>query len=169
MKISNDRVVTLTYTLRSNDENGEIIQQVNSDRPFVHLFGNGTLLPAFERNLNGLEIGEKFGFHLTPEEGYGVSTNEAIIELEKAIFEIDGKFDDDLVKIGAVLTMQDQNGNPLEGLVLEIGEKSVKMDFNHPLAGQHLYFSGEILDVREATTDETEHGHAHGPHGHHHH
>jgi len=168
MKISNDKVVTLTYTLRSNDENGEIIQQVNSDRPFVHLFGNGTLLPAFEKNLSGLEAGEKFGFPLTPDEGYGVTSEEAIIDLEKSIFEVDGKFDDDLVTLGAVLTMQDQHGNPLEGLVLEIGEDTVKMDFNHPLAGKHLHFSGEVLDVREASAEETEHGHVHGPHGHHH-
>jgi FKBP-type peptidyl-prolyl cis-trans isomerase SlyD len=64
--------------------------------------------------------------------------------------------------------MQDQHGNPLEGLVLEIGEDTVKMDFNHPLAGKHLHFSGEVLDVREASAEETEHGHVHGPHGHHH-
>ncbi len=168
MKISNDKVVTLTYTLRSGDESGEIIQQVDSDRPFVHLFGNGTLLPAFEKNLSGLEAGEKFGFPLTPAEGYGVVSPEAVIDLNKNIFEVDGKFDDKLVTIGAVLTMQDQNGNPLEGLVLEIGEETVKMDFNHPLAGKNLHFSGEVLEVREATSEETEHGHVHGDGGHHH-
>lgn len=166
MKISNDKVVTLTYTLRADNEQGEIIQQVENDRPFVHLFGNGTLLPAFEENLSGLVAGEKFGFPLTPAQGYGVVSDEAIIDLEKEIFVMDGKFNDELVAVGKVLTMQDQNGNPLEGLVLEIGDDKVKMDFNHPLAGKALHFSGEVLEVREATEEETNHGHVHGPEGH---
>ncbi len=169
MKIGNDKVVTLTYILRSDDANGDIIQQVDSERPFVHLFGNGTLLPAFEKNLSGLSVGDTFGFPLTPDEGYGQINEEAIIDLDKEIFVMDGKFNEELVAVGKMLTMQDQNGNPLEGLILEVGEKSVKMDFNHPLAGKNLHFSGEVLDVREATEEEQNHGHAHGPGGHHHH
>lgn len=167
MKIGNDKVVTLTYTLRADNENGEIIQKVDNDRPFVHMFGNGTLLPAFEENLSGLAVGDKFGFPLTPDQGYGVVSEEAIIDLEKEIFVMDGKFNEELVAVGKVLTMQDQNGNPLEGLILEVGEKTVKMDFNHPLAGKNLHFSGEVLEVREASEEEKDHGHVHGPEGHH--
>lgn len=168
MKISNDKVVTLTYVLRSDDENGEIIQQVDANRPFVHLFGNGSLLPAFEKNLDGLEVGDIFGFPLTPQEGYGVESPEAIIDLEKEIFMIDGKFDSELVAVGKALTMQDQNGNPIEGVVVEINDDKVIMDFNHPLAGKSLHFSGEVLDVREASDEETSHGHVHGDGGHQH-
>lgn len=65
--------------------------------------------------------------------------------------------------------MQDNHGHPIDGIVLEVTESQVKMDFNHPLAGLDLHFSGQILDVRDATADELNHGHAHGPHGHHHH
>ncbi|MDP2724446.1 MAG: peptidylprolyl isomerase [Bacteroidales bacterium] len=168
MKISNDKVVTLTYVLKSDDEHGEIIQQVDIDRPFVHLFGNGTLLPAFEKNLSGLQAGDTFAFPLTPAEGYGVESKEAILDLDKSIFMVDGKFDSEMVAVGKALTMQDQDGNPLEGLVIEVSDDKVIMDFNHPLAGKHLHFSGKVLDVRDANAEELNHGHVHGANGHHH-
>ena len=168
MKVGKNKVVTLTYTLHLNDENGEIVQTVDEQRPFVHLFGVGTLLPAFEENLEGLEPGDEFGFSLTADEGYGNPNDDMIIELEKKIFEIDGKVDDNLVKEGNTITMQDQNGNPLDGKVLAVKDNSVIMDFNHPLAGQNLYFKGKILDVRDATEEELNHGHVHGAGGHQH-
>ncbi len=168
MKVAKDSVVTLTYTLRFDDVNGEIIQQVNDDKPFVHLFGNGTLLPIFEQNLDGIEPGAEFAFGLTSKEGYGELTDTAIIELEKSIFEKDGKVDDELLKLGNMITMQDQEGNPIDGRVTEIKEDKVVMDFNHPLAGRGLYFSGKVLDVREASEEELSHGHVHGTGGHNH-
>ncbi|MBC8321811.1 MAG: FKBP-type peptidyl-prolyl cis-trans isomerase [Bacteroidetes bacterium] len=168
MKVGKNKVVTLIYTLRFEDVNGEIIQQVNEERPFVHLFGNGTLLPTFEANLNSLEPETEFEFSLAPEEGYGEYSQEAIIELENSIFEKDGKIDEELVKIGNMITMQDQDGNPLDGRVLEIKTDKVVMDFNHSLAGKNLFFSGKVLDVREASDEELSHKHVHGPDGHHH-
>lgn len=169
MKVGNQKVVSLTYELRQNDAAGEIIQKVEKDRPFVYLFGVGGLLPKFEESLSGLAVGDKFSFSLSAEEGYGQPSEEAIIDLDKKIFEIDGKIDEDLLKIGNQITMQDQNGNPLDGIVMEITDDAVKMDFNHPLAGMDLHFSGDILEVREATKEEQNHGHAHGPHNEHHH
>lgn len=168
MKVGKDKVVTMTYTLRLNDEKGDVVQKVDESRPFVHLFGAGTLLPAFEENLDGLEKGDSFGFELSAEQAYGVPSDDAIIELEKKIFLIDGKIDPEIVAEGKMITMQDQHGNPVEGKVLAIKEDSVIMDFNHPLAGEDLYFSGNILDVREAAAEEISHGHIHGPDDHHH-
>jgi FKBP-type peptidyl-prolyl cis-trans isomerase SlyD len=168
MKVGKDKVVTLTYELRLHDENGEVIQKVEENRPFVHLFGAGTLLPSFENNLNGLVPGDEFGFHLSAEEAYGDLSNEAIVELDKEIFMIDGKLDEEIVAVGKMVAMQDENGRPLEGTVLDIKDKSVIMDFNHPLAGESLYFSGKIADVREATDEEKSHGHVHGEGGHQH-
>ncbi len=168
MKVGKDKVVTLTYTLRFDNAEGDVIQEVNEERPFVHLFGNGTLLPKFENNLDGLEPEAEFSFGLTPSEGYGELTKDAIIELDKKIFEVEGKIDDNLLKVGNMITMQDQNGNPLEGRVLEIHPEKVIMDFNHPLAGKNLHFSGAIIDVRSASDEELSHGHVHGPDGHHH-
>lgn len=168
MKIGNNKVVSLTYELREDNAQGEMIQKVDKDRPFVYLFGVGGLLPKFEQNLDGLEVGDSFSFDMTAAESYGEHTEEAIIELDKSIFEIDGVIDEELLTIGNQITMQDNHGNPLDGIVLEISDDKVKMDFNHPLAGMNLHFSGEILEVREASSEELAHGHAHGPHGHHH-
>ncbi|MFK5856159.1 MAG: FKBP-type peptidyl-prolyl cis-trans isomerase [Bacteroidota bacterium] len=168
MKVGKDSVVTLTYTLRFDNESGIIIQQVNDDKPFVHLFGNGTLLPIFEKNLDGLESGSEFAFGLTSKEGYGELTDTAIIEIEKSIFEKGGEVDNELVKLGNMITMQDQEGNPIDGRVKEIKDDKVIMDFNHPLAGRNLFFSGKVIDVREASKEELSHGHVHGAGGHHH-
>ncbi len=168
MKVGNNKVVTMTYTLQRNDAQGEVIQKVDESRPFVQLFGVGALLPAFETNLAGLESGDTFGFSLTAEEGYGNPSDEAILKLDKKIFEIDGVFDPEMVAVGKVITMQDNQGNPLDGKVLAVEEDSVIMDFNHPLAGENLYFSGAILDVRDATPEELTHGHVHGAGGHNH-
>jgi FKBP-type peptidyl-prolyl cis-trans isomerase SlyD len=168
MKVGKDKVVTLTYELRLHDESGEEIQKVDETRPFVHLFGAGSLLPSFENNLNGLVPGDEFGFHLSAEEAYGDLSNDAIVELDKEIFMIDGKIDDDIVAVGKMVAMQDENGRPLEGTVLDIKDKSIIMDFNHPLAGESLYFSGKIIEVRKATEEELAHGHVHGEGGHQH-
>ncbi len=168
MKVGNNKVVTMTYTLHLNDEQGEIVQKVDESKPFVQMFGIGALLPVFESNLSGLEAGDDFGFGLSAEEGYGNPSDEAIIKLEKKIFEIDGKVDTEMVAVGKVITMQDNNGNPLDGKVLAVEEDNVIMDFNHPLAGQSLYFTGSILDVRDASEEELSHGHVHGAGGHQH-
>lgn len=168
MKVGKNKVVTLTYTLRLDNNDGDIIQQVTEERPFVHLFGIGTLLPKFEENLDGLESEGEFAFGLTPADGYGEFTNDAIIELEKKIFEKDGAIDEELLKIGNMITMQDQEGRPIDGRVLEIKDDKVVMDFNHPLAGKDLHFSGKVIEVREATEEEMSHGHVHGPGGHQH-
>ena len=168
MKVGKNKAVTLTYILRKNDENGEILQEVDESRPFVHLFGVGTLLPAFEANLNDLEPEETFNFAISAAEAYGEKSDEAITELDKSIFEIDGVVDENLLFVGNKIIMHDQNGNPLEGIVLEIRDNNVLMDFNHPLAGQDIYFSGKILGVRDATAEELEHGHIHEEGGHQH-
>ncbi len=164
MKAGKNKAVTMTYTLHLNDEQGEVIQNVDESKPFVQMFGVGALLPAFENNLTGLEEGDNFGFALTAEEGYGNPSDEAILKLEKKIFEVDAE----MVAIGKMITMQDNNGNPIDGKVLAVEDDSVIMDFNHPLAGESLYFSGSILNVRDASEEELSHGHVHEAGGHHH-
>ncbi|NOU48820.1 MAG: peptidylprolyl isomerase [Bacteroidales bacterium] len=168
MEIGNKKVVSLTYELRENDANGELIQKVEKDMPFVYLFGIGGLLPKFENSLAGLKTGNVFKFSLTPDEAYGNFDENAIISLPKSVFEVDGKIEEGLLTLGNQITMEDNHGNPMDGIVLEVTDKDVKMDFNHPLAGLDLHFSGEILEVREATDEELQHGHVHGAHGHHH-
>ncbi len=168
MKVGKNKVITMTYTLHLNDEQGEVIQKVDESKPFVQMFGVNALLPTFENNLGGLEKGDDFGFGISAEEGYGNLSDEAILKLEKKIFEIDGVIDPEMVAVGKTITMQDNNGNPLDGKVLAVEEDNVIMDFNHPLAGENLYFAGSILNVREASEEELSHGHVHGAGGHHH-
>ena len=168
MIIGDKKVVSMTYILRESNSDGAVIQQVNEDRPFVYLFGVGGLLPAFKANLDGLKKGDTFGFILEKEDAYGLPSNENIIRIDKKVFEVDGHFDEEMVKAGALIPMEDEDGYPLTGKVLEVNADSVLLDFNHPLAGMDLFFEGKILDVRDATAEELAHGHVHGDHGHHH-
>lgn len=152
MKIQDQSVVTMTYVLREKDENGRIIQETTKENPFQFVCGMQQVLPKFEENLMGKEPGDTYCFYLTPEEGYGVRSEKNIVNLDKNIFMQNGVLMN-IVKEGAQLMMQTYNG-PMMGIVMEIGDKHVKMDFNHDLAGVHLCFSGEILDVRESTDDD---------------
>jgi FKBP-type peptidyl-prolyl cis-trans isomerase SlyD len=88
--------------------------------------------------------------------------------LDKKVFEADGSHEEAMIREGDMVPMEDEDGNPLNGIILEIKENTVLVDFNHPLAGMDLHFTGRIIDVREPTADELRHGHAHGPHAHHH-
>ena len=167
MKIAKNTVVSINYKLQQNDESGEVIQEVKDQEPFVFLFGHGQVLPQFETNLDSKSKGDNFEFGIKSEDGYGARDEKAVADLPVAIFMKDGKLME-MVQVGQFLPMNDQEGNQMQGLVLEVTEETVKMDFNHPMAGIDLYFSGEVLEVREATAEELDHGHVHGPGGHQH-
>lgn len=147
-------MVTLTYDLRIDDENGEVIEQATDAQPLQFLYGAGVMLPKFESQLAGLNEGEPFTIKLKNHEAYGEVNKDAIVELPKHVFLVDGKFDDELIKVGNTVPMMSSNGQRLNGLVLEMNDEIVKMDFNHPLAGEDLYFAGKVLEVREATEEE---------------
>lgn len=165
MKITKDAVVSLTYILSENDVQGNLIQEVTKDKPFVVLFGAGTLLPKFENELEGLKVRDSYGFSIESKEGYGEFNPNAIVELDKDIFKVEGEIDNEMLQVGNSIPMQNDQGQPLNGMIKEIKEDKVIMDFNHPLADVNLYFTGEILEVREATEEELNHGHVHGDGG----
>ncbi|MES2679152.1 MAG: FKBP-type peptidyl-prolyl cis-trans isomerase [Bacteroidota bacterium] len=170
MTISEDKAVSVNYYLTANkgDAPEELIEETSKEHPFVFLFGFGNVLPDFETALSGKQQGDKFDFRISAKNGYGVYEKEYVVKIDKAAFEVDGKFDDTRVKLGEDLEMSDAEGNPLQGRVISISDEGVEMDFNHPLAGYDLHFIGEVLDVRSATQEELDHGHIHGPGGHHH-
>ncbi len=161
MTISNEKVVTLVYQLRVDNNEGDVVETVKEEKPFVFLYGAGLMLPKFEENLNGLKAGDKFEFILQCEDAYGKATEEAVMDLPKNIFEVEGKIEDGLLAEGNVIPMQNNEGQKFNGVVVEVKDDNVTMDFNHPLAGDDLHFSGEIMEVREATKEEIDHGHAH--------
>jgi FKBP-type peptidyl-prolyl cis-trans isomerase SlyD len=170
MQISEDKAVAVTYYLTANKDNQpeELIEQTTPDHPFVFLYGYGGVLPDFETNLNGKQKGDKFDFKIKAKEGYGIFEKDYVVQVAKDAFMVDGAFDDSRVKLGEDIEMNDAEGNQLVGKVLQITDTFVEMDFNHPLAGFDLHFIGEVLEVRNATQEELDHGHIHGPHGHHH-
>lgn len=167
MEISNNKVVSITYNLHHDGAEGDLMQEVTTKDPYVFLYGKQQVLPEFEQHLNGKKTNDDFSFGIKCEDSYGDRDEEQLVDLPLNIFMVDGKLSE-AVKIGHYVPMNDQDGNAMQGLVLEIAEEHIKVDFNHPMAGMDLFFIGKVLDVREATKEEIEHGHVHGPGGHHH-
>lgn len=163
MKIDSNKVVTVTYRLHANlpAEEQKHIETADQSRPLKFLYGVGMMIPGFERGLEGKGSGDSFSFTIEADDAYGSTDATAIIDLPIEIFKVEGVIDFDMLKVGNVLPMTDQEGNMLNGKVVSYDEQKVKMDFNHPLAGHILHFSGEIVEVREATPEEMDHGHVH--------
>jgi FKBP-type peptidyl-prolyl cis-trans isomerase SlyD len=165
MIVSENNVISLSYILRLST--GVIADQADANDPLAYIHGTGMLLPDFEAQLHEKPLGHKFDFTLTPESGYGEHYEENIAEFPKSMF-LEAGFPEDQIVKGNFVPMNDAEGNNLQGKLIEITEETVKMDFNHPLAGETLHFVGEVIGVRPATEDELAHGHVHGEGGHHH-
>lgn len=155
MKISVNKYVSLVYDLHvGEDDERELIESATDESPLEFIFGTNSMLDAFEEQLEGLGEGDSFSFSLTPEEAYGEYEEEKVIDLPINIFEIDGKVDYEMLVEGNTLPMMDASGNRLMGAVVSVDENTVVMDFNHPLAGETMHFSGSVKSVREATAEE---------------
>ncbi len=170
MKITNNTVVFISYELSFPDENGqaEVVEIVNEQEPMVFIQGMSGLPETFESNLNGLTVGDSFDFSIEAEDAYGNIDPNAIVQLPKHIFQIDGKDNEELLQLGNFVPMTDDQGNRMQGMIIQINPDSVTMDFNHPLAEKTLMFKGKVLKVRAATPEEIAHGHVHGEGGVHH-
>ena len=154
-EVNNNRYITVQYKLYTVDENGEhLVEQTTPDRPFEFISGFGFALDAFEKNIKDLEKGKTFTFQLSKDEAYGDRHEERVIDLERSIFVRDGEFDKEHIYMGAFIPLQNEDGNHFLGKVLEITEEHVKIDLNHPLAGETLLFSGLVTENREATKEE---------------
>ena len=159
MNISKNKVVSLSYVLRVDDKDGKIIETVDGNRPLTFIFGTGSLVPGFERHVENLKTGDRFAFLLPCEDAYGPANEDAVAEVPITAFVVDGEIDHEMLAEGNVIPMIDSNGNRLNGVVVEVKDDTVVIDFNHPLAGDDLYFSGTVEDVREATAEELKRGH----------
>lgn len=154
MVISQNMVAAITYTLKSNNNEGQVLETIDSTKPVEFIFGKDSLLPSFESKLTGLESGESFEFTIPSTEAYGAFKDELIVELDKQIFAQNGVVNEQILQIGNQIPMSDSQGRRMNGIVKEVLDDKVKMDFNHPLAGQDLYFTGQVERVREATYEE---------------
>lgn len=171
MNIAKDTVVSVNYHLTAKIGEGEenLVEQTSLEHPFVFLCGSGSLLADFEANVMGKKAGDPFDFRIAAGKAYGHIEPDYIVNVPREAFVVDGEFDYERVKEGVELEMNDADGNVLIGIVKKVGLEQVTMDFNHPLAGHDLHFVGTVLSVRAATEEELDHGHVHGPGGHHHH
>ncbi len=161
MAIGANKVVTLNYKL--SDDQGNVIQTTEKE-PFVYLSGNNQILPKLEEQVNGMLIGGKKNIELNSSEAYGDYDEKAVQQVKKEEFPEGSE-----LKEGMEYMAHTPDGKPIPFVIKEVKDEEVTIDFNHPLAGRNLNFDVELVDVRDATPEELEHGHAHGGDGHHHH
>jgi len=167
MKVEANKVVKIIYELEIGDENDrEMLEIVEEDEPMVFIQGMSGLPEAFEVQINGLQAGDEFKFSVDASEGYGDPEPEAIIDFPIENFKIeDGEIPEGMLEIGNMIPFSNEDENKMNGRIIEVTEETVILDFNHPLAGQNMHFTGKVLAVRDATKDEIAHGHVHGEGG----
>jgi len=161
LEVVDDLVVSLDYTLRLDDE--EVIDASEDQEPLEFLQGRGEIIPGLEQALYGMAVGDEKDIVVAPADGYGEQDPDAFELVERDIFPPDLD-----LKPGNGLRMRDSSGQALVAYVTEVRPEEVVLDFNHPLAGETLYFSVKIADLRLATSEELEHGHVHDDSGHEH-
>ncbi len=160
--IKQGTVVSMTYKLTNAD--GEEIDRADKDEPFTYLHGAGQIVPGLEKALSGALVGSRKQVTVSPDEGYGEVVDALRTQAQKNQFPPDAE-----LEVGMRFAADDGQGNPIIFTVVGLEGELVHLDGNHPLAGETLHFDVEIVGIREATKEELEHGHAHGPDGHHHH
>jgi FKBP-type peptidyl-prolyl cis-trans isomerase SlyD len=160
MQIAADKVVQIHYTL-TNDE-GEILDSSEGQEPLAYLHGFGNIIPGLENALTGRVVGDKFQVTIPPEEAYGLRDDELVQAAPRGAFQ----------GVPEVLPGMQFHAESPDGIqlvtVIDVDGDNVILDGNHPMAGITLNFDVEVTEIRDATAEELDHGHVHGPHGHHH-
>ena len=160
MQIAANKVVSMHYKL--TNDSGETLDSSEGSEPLAYIHGVGNLIPGLEKELEGKKAGDKLKVHVKPEDGYGVRDDALIQAVPRRMFKGMGD-----LKVGMRLQAQSDHGVRVVRITHLAGDM-VTVDGNHELAGVPLNFDVEITDVRDATGEELEHGHVHGPGGHHH-
>lgn len=150
------KYVELAYEIFAVDKGGEnSVFKFTAEHPDGFVYGmDQSMLEEFANRINNLEQGAEFDFTLTPDEAFGPKNPDMVLELDKSVFNVDGKFDADKVREGVMLPMLTQEGHRVDGLVTKVGADTVTMDFNHQLAGCSVRYKGKVVTVRDATPDE---------------
>ena len=156
MQVEKNKVVSIHYILKDND--GKTLDSSEGRDPLSYIHGTGNLIAGMEEGLEGKQTGDKVDLKIPPEKAYGKRNNTLIQDVPRSAF------GDQEVKTG--MQFNTQEGHTVT--VTKIGLEKVTVDGNHPLAGMDLNFDVEVVKVREASAEELDHGHIHGPDGHHH-
>ena len=161
MTIAENSVVTMHYKLKNIS--GEIIDSSSEQEPLVYMHGSGNIIVGLEEQLVGKKAGDTISTQVSPEKGYGVPVEALIQKVPTAAF------GDEISNIEVGMRFQaDTEQGPVPVVVTSIENDIVTVDGNHPLAGQELFFDISIVEVRDASSEEIDHGHVHGPGGHQH-
>lgn len=159
---ANNTVVSFHYTLKNAA--GEVLDSSSGGEPLSYLHGHGQIVPGLERAITGKAAGgETFPVVVSPDEGYGVKRDELIISVPKEHWNLP-----ETVGVNEIVELQSNEGQRIPARIIEMKADEVVLDANHPLAGEALHFEIQLTAVRPATKEEIEHGHVHGPGGHHH-
>ncbi|MCB9915162.1 MAG: peptidylprolyl isomerase [Planctomycetes bacterium] len=161
MEITKDKIVAFDYTL--TDAEGRVLDTSEGRAPLAYLHGHGGIIPGLEAELEGKQAGDALKVTVPPEKAYGPRNDQLLNRVPKEAFAGQLEFE-----LGLQFPVRDQNGNQLLVTIVHIEDDAVILDANHPLAGVELTFDVTIVEVREATAEELEHGHVHGAGGHHH-
>ena len=157
-----NKFMSIAYQLYVEGDKGlEMMEEATAEKPFQFITGFGIALDAFEQQVVGLNQGDTFEFAIPKEQAYGEYMDEHVLDLDREMFCINGHFDHEHIYEGAIIPLQNEEGRHFYGHVLTVGEEKVKVDLNHPLAGETLHFKGSVLETREATNKEIEHMVAH--------
>jgi FKBP-type peptidyl-prolyl cis-trans isomerase SlyD len=159
VQIAKNNVATINFRL--SDDRGNLIDESTENDPVVYLHGVGNLVLGLERALEGKSKGDSISVVVSPEDGFGNRDDSLVQEVPR------DRFEGDSVEIGMQFQARTPGGVRVFRVV-EVKDDVVRVDGNHELAGETLHFDVKVLDVRSASAEEIEHGHAHGPGGHHH-
>ncbi len=152
MLVSKEKVVSFFYTVK--DDQGKILDQTDSDRPFSYIHGSNQIIPGLENAMEGKDENSKFSIHVDSNDAYGQYDENLVMKVERSFF------GSEPLQKGLQLQLQAQDGYHIV-TVLDFDDNEVTLDANHPLAGVNLNFDIEIKEVRDATKEELEHGHVH--------
>ncbi len=158
MKVSKDSVVSVEYRLHLGD--GEVIDESEPGQPLAYMHGRGQIVPGLEGQLEGMSAGESKKVVVVPSQGYGEHDPRGLQVVPRSMFPPNAQ-----IEPGMSITAQTAEGDVIPITVRELKGDSVVVDLNHPLAGKTLHFDVTVREVRPATSEEMEHGHAHGPGG----
>ena len=155
MEKTENKYITVAYKLDAiEDGEKDFTEEATAEHPFQFVSGLGMTLDAFEQQIGNLQEGDSFDFTIPASNAYGEYDEDHVIDLPKNIFLIDGKFDNEVVKAGAILPLMTGEGHRVNGSVVEVKDNVVVMDMNHPLAGCDLNFVGKVVTCRPATNEE---------------
>ena len=150
-----NKYIAVSYRLETeHDGERTFREEATQEHPFQFISGMGLALDDFEAKVQDLAEGEDFAFELAPEQAYGPYFEEAVQKLPANVFEIDGKIDEDYIYVGAVVPLQNAEGERFNGTITEMTPSEITADLNLPLAGMTLHFAGKVVTNRPATLQE---------------